>query len=220
MTGARGSLGHGHRRQNSTPAPYETAAPAKLNSILRSHGHRRGQTVDHGSIDLNVDLGHQKSIADLRGYYNHCQTPRTVQHPNCIPQAEQTFISSAQRPARQSNIYLPASTIRSEGQAFNQEQLQAIHAPASESTSTSFHDAPSFSQTNSRYPGSAFQAFGLEQLLVNELFRQQNLHMTQNGHTAGYHRSMHEVSVQPEASPDKPHAYVPTSRKIPRLTIN
>ena len=221
ISAAPNALGNGrHRRQISTPAaPFEVAAPAIMSNMQPRRSHRRGQTVDFSSFSPHVAMDRQhmpKTVSQLRDYFNEksgypSQQRNVHQYQSYAPQPEQSYIPSGM-PVQQSYQYQPS--LGSDCQAFNQEQLQAIHASTG-SPSPSSIGAPALSRSASecsentplklalhRMQQEQFSNQQNQQFIDNadwELFPQRNMPMAQNEQVTAYAGSMHPVSVQPKA---------------------
>ena len=65
---------HGHRRQISTPAPFEVAKQPVLAAMPPRRTHRRGQTVDYGSFSSQMPVVGRRNapnkVSQLRDYFN------------------------------------------------------------------------------------------------------------------------------------------------------
>ncbi|OGE53275.1 hypothetical protein PENARI_c008G08724 [Penicillium arizonense] len=221
ISAAPNALGNGrHRRQISTPAaPFEVAAPAIMSNMQPRRSHRRGQTVDFSSFSPHVAMDRQhmpKTVSQLRDYFNEksgypSQQRNVHQYQSYAPQPEQSYMPSGM-PVQQSYQYQPS--LGSDCQAFNQEQLQAIHASTG-SPSPSSIGAPALSRSASecsentplklalhRMQQEQFSNQQNQQFIDNadwELFPQRNMPMAQNEQMTAYAGSMHPVSVQPKA---------------------
>ncbi|EKV05949.1 C2H2 transcription factor (Swi5), putative [Penicillium digitatum PHI26] len=207
-----------HRRQISTPvAPYQ---PALVMTNMQPHrSHRRGQTVDYSSFSQQpVDRHTPKTVSQLRDYFNEksgfsYQQSDVQQYQSYAQQPERSFIPSGIH-VQQPYQYQPQQSLGSDCQAFNQEQLQAIHtttgspapssvgAPAlSRSTSESSENTP-LKLALHRMQQEQFSTQQHQQCTGNpdwELFPQRNIPVIQNEQVTAYAGPMHPVSVQPKA---------------------
>jgi regulatory protein SWI5 len=157
-----------------------------------------------------------KTVSQLRDYFNEksgypSQQRNVHQYQSYAPQQEQSYMPSGM-PVQQSYQYQPS--LGSDCQAFNQEQLQAIHASTG-SPSPSSIGAPALSRSTSecsentplklalhRMQQEQFSNRQNQQFIDNadwELFPQRNMPMAQNEQMTAYAGSMHPVSVQPKA---------------------
>ncbi|KZN93146.1 Metallothionein expression activator [Penicillium chrysogenum] len=214
------ALGTGrHRRQISTPvAPYQPA-PVMTNMQPR-RSHRRGQTVDYSSFSQQptMDRHMPKTVSQLRDYFNEksgfpSQQRDVQQYHSYAQQPERSFIPSSMH-MQQPYQYQPHQSLGSDCQAFNQEQLQAIHTTTG-SPAPSSVGAPALSRSASessentplklalhRMQQEQFSTQQQQQFIGNadwELFPQRNMPMGQNEQVTAYAGSMHPVSVQPKA---------------------
>ncbi|KAJ5827086.1 hypothetical protein N7447_003849 [Penicillium robsamsonii] len=213
------ALGNGrHRRQISTPvAPFELA-PVMTN-IQPRRSHRRGQTVDYSSFSqqATMDRHMPKTVSQLRDYFNEksgfsYQQKDSQQYQSYAQQPERSFIPSAVH--MQPYQYQPHQSLGSDCEAFNQEQLQAIHTTTG-SPSPSSVGAPAMSRSVSecsentplklalhRMQQEQFSNQQQQQFISNadwDLFPQRNIPMVQNEQVTAYAGPMHPVSVQPKA---------------------
>ncbi|KAJ6167827.1 hypothetical protein N7497_000670 [Penicillium chrysogenum] len=216
------ALGTGrHRRQISTPvAPYQPA-PVMTNMQPR-RSHRRGQTVDYSSFSQQptMDRHMPKTVSQLRDYFNEksgfpSQQRDVQQYHSYAQQPERSFIPSSMH-IQQPYQYQPHQSLGSDCQAFNQEQLQAIHTTTG-SPAPSSVGAPALSRSASESSENTPLKLALhrmqqeqfstqqqqqQQFIGNadwELFPQRNMPMGQNEQVTAYAGSMHPVSVQPKA---------------------
>lgn len=217
---APNALGNGrHRRQISTPAA-QFDAPVMANMQTR-RSHRRGQTVDYSSFNqqATMDRYAPKTVSQLRDYFNeksgYSPQQRDVQQYQSYGQPEQSFMPSSMH-MQHSCQYPNQPSLGSECQAFNQEQLQAIHTTAASPAPSSI-GAPALSRSASESSDNTPLKLALHRMQQEqfsnqqhqhqnfaanpdwELFPQHNVPMVQNEQVTAYAGSMHPVSVQPKA---------------------
>lgn len=198
--------GHHHRRQLSTPAPFDAAiVPQSMSAMPTRRTHRRGQTMDYGSYGQQmpaIDRRHaSKTVPELRDFFNAKsaglpQQVRNVQH------FQQSFIPNGL--PLQSQYQYQSSPMWSE------EELQGLYSASAAPTSPATTIAPALSR-------SASESSDKNASLQSTLYRmrqERNFAMLQGEQAAGRARVMHPVSVQPEISP-KMNPYL--SCKIRRL---
>lgn len=205
------SQGPGHRRQHSTPAPFEaptlTRPPMAGNPPRRAH--RRGQTVDYGSYTPQMPSADRrnapKTVPELRDFFNaksgftrHAQPAQ--QASSYSQQGQQSFIQPGLSAQEDSfHAYQPSWP-------WSQEELQDFYQASASSSSSS--SASSIAPALSR---SASESSDRNSPLKTALHRmrqeqQQNLSMAQQARMPGYTRPMQPLSVQPEAiSPRMDH---------------
>jgi regulatory protein SWI5 len=212
------ALGNGrHRRQISTPAaPFD--APFMGNMQPR-RSHRRGQTMDYSSFShqATMDRHQPKTVSQLRDYFNEksgFQSQRDVQqYQSYAQQPEQSFFPSGMH-IQQPYQYQNEPSLGSDCQAFNQEQLQAIHTTTG-SPAPSSVGAPALSRSASESSENTPLKLALHRMQQEqfsnqqhqhfagnadwELFPQPNMPMVQNEQVTAYAGPMHPVSVQPKA---------------------
>ncbi|KAJ5957168.1 hypothetical protein N7501_011447 [Penicillium viridicatum] len=229
------ALGTGrHRRQISTPvAPYQ---PPVMNNMQPRRSHRRGQTVDYSSFNQQppMDRHMPKTVSQLRDYFNEksgfpYQQRDVQQYQQYAQQPEQSFIPSSMH-MQQPYQYQPHQSLGSDCQAFNQEQLQAIHTTTG-SPAPSSVGAPALSRSASecsentplklalhRMQQEQFSNQQQQQFIGNadwELFPQRNMPMVQNEQVTAYAGQMHPVSVQPKAPSAKILSQMSTAYNSP-----
>ncbi|KUM64410.1 hypothetical protein ACN42_g2700 [Penicillium freii] len=229
------ALGTGrHRRQISTPvAPYQ---PPVMNNMQPRRSHRRGQTVDYSSFNQQppMDRHMPKTVSQLRDYFNEksgfpYQQRDVQQYQQYAQQPEQSFIPSGMH-MQQPYPYQPHQSLGSDCQAFNQEQLQAIHTTTG-SPAPSSVGAPALSRSASecsentplklalhRMQQEQFSNQQQQQFIGNadwELFPQRNIPMVQNEQVTAYAGQMHPVSVQPKAPSAKILSQMSTAYNSP-----
>ncbi|KAJ5516770.1 hypothetical protein N7527_008330 [Penicillium freii] len=229
------ALGTGrHRRQISTPvAPYQ---PPVMNNMQPRRSHRRGQTVDYSSFNQQppMDRHMPKTVSQLRDYFNEksgfpYQQRDVQQYQQYAQQPEQSFIPSGMH-MQQPYQYQPHQSLGSDCQAFNQEQLQAIHTTTG-SPAPSSVGAPALSRSASecsentplklalhRMQQEQFSNQQQQQFIGNadwELFPQRNMPMVQNEQVTAYAGQMHPVSVQPKAPSAKILSQMSTAYNSP-----
>ncbi|OQE05842.1 hypothetical protein PENVUL_c021G08457 [Penicillium vulpinum] len=215
-------MGNGrHRRQISTPvAPFEPA-PVMTN-IQPRRSHRRGQTVDYSSFSQQATIDRQmpKTVSQLRDYFNEksgfsYQQRDVQQYQSYAQQPERSFIPSAMH-IQQPYQYQSHQPLGSDCQAFNQEQLQAIHTTTG-SPAPSSVGAPALSRSASESSENTPLKLALHRMQQEqfsnqqqqqqqytgnadwELFPQRNMQMASNEQVTAYAGPMHPVSVQPKA---------------------
>ncbi|KAJ5674131.1 hypothetical protein N7462_009570 [Penicillium macrosclerotiorum] len=209
--------GH-HRRQLSTPAPFDaTTMPQPMSAIPPRRTHRRGQTMDYGSYGQQIPAvdrrNVQKTVPELRDFFNAKSAgipnqPRAVQQfTSYMPHAEQAFISSG-LPAQPSFSYQTSPM-------WSQEELQGLYAAATVSTSPVNTMAPALSRSasdNSDNNASLKNA-------LHRMRQERNLSMMQREQITGHSRVMQPLSVQPEAISPKMNPYLSyTSPLTPEST--
>ncbi|KXG48874.1 Zinc finger, C2H2 [Penicillium griseofulvum] len=226
------ALGSGrHRRQISTPAPFELA-PVMTNMQPR-RSHRRGQTVDYSAFSqqATMDRHMPKTVSQLRDYFNEksgFSYQQREQYQSYTQQPERSFIPAMHM--QQPYQYQPHQSLGSDCQAFNQEQLQAIHTTTG-SPAPSSVGAPALSRSASecsentplklalhRMQQEQFSNQQQQQFIGNadwELFPQRNMPMSQNEQVTAYAGSMHPVSVQPKAPSAKILSQMSTAYNSP-----
>ncbi|KAJ5561435.1 C2H2 transcription factor (Swi5) [Penicillium sp. DV-2018c] len=211
------ALGNGrHRRQISTPAsPFD--APFMGNMQPR-RSHRRGQTMDYSffSRQATMDRHQPKTVAQLRDYFNEkagFQSQRDAQqYQSYAQQPEQSFFPSGMQ--IQQPCQYQSQSLGSDCQAFNQEQLQAIHTTTG-SPAPSSVGAPALSRSASESSENTPMKLALHRMQQEqfsnqqhqhfagnadwELFPQPNMPAIQNEQVTAYAGPMHPVSVQPKA---------------------
>ncbi|KAJ5095374.1 hypothetical protein NUU61_004730 [Penicillium alfredii] len=236
ISAATNSLGHGHRRQISTPAPFE-AAPTVMANIPQPRGHRRGQTVDFASLSPQMTAARRNTpttVSQLRDFFNeksgHSRHSNAAQqYPSYSNQVDRPFTSDL--PTQQAYSFQSAASMGS----FNQEQLQAINVQAGDMSSPTSSIATALSRSSSQDSDTAALKQALyrmqqeqgqrnPQVFANqsqhpvdtvdwELFPQNHMSAIQKQHASGYTRSMHPLSVQPESRSDKAQTHNSTSCK-------
>ncbi|KAJ5174404.1 uncharacterized protein N7482_000281 [Penicillium canariense] len=209
--------GH-HRRQLSTPAPFDAAiAPQAMSAGQPRRTHRRGQTMDYGSYGQQipaVDLRHaSKTVPELRDFFNaksagfFQQAGAAQQFPDYLQQAEQSFIPSG-LPAQEPYQYQSSPM-------WSQEELHGLYSASTATTSLATKIAPPLSR-------SASESSDKNASLKNALHRmrqERNLSMMQREQVTGYPRAMQPLSVQPEAISPKMNPYISyTSPLTPEST--
>lgn len=202
--------GH-HRRQHSTPAPFEapTLARPPMAGIPPRRAHRRGQTVDYGSYTPQIPTADRrnapKTVPELRDFFNaKSGFPRHVQPaqqgPSYSQQGQQSFLQPG-LPAHDDSYhaYQPSWP-------WSQEELQGFYQASASGSSSS-----SASSTAPALSRSASESSDKNSPLKTALHRmrqeqQQNISMAQQARIAGYSRPMQTLSVQPETiSPRMDH---------------
>lgn len=159
-----------------------------------------------------------KTVSQLRDYFNEksgfpYQQRDVQQYQQYAQQPERSFIPSNMH-MQQPYQYQPHQSLGSDCQAFNQEQLQAIHTTTG-SPAPSSVGAPALSRSASecsentplklalhRMQQEQFSNQQQQQFIGNadwELFPQRNMPMVQNEQVTAYAGQMHPVSVQPKA---------------------
>ena len=214
---APNALGNGrHRRQISTPAPYEVPTPAVMH---QRRSHRRGQTVDYGSFSPQATIDRQympKTVSQLRDYFNEksgfpFQQRDVQQYQSYAQQPEQSYFTSG-LPAQQPYQCQSQAPLGADCQAITQDQLQAIHttspvpssigAPAlSRSVSDSSENTP-LKLALHRMQQEQFSSQQHQQFTDHtdwELFPRRNMPMVKNEQVTAYAGPMDPVSVQPRA---------------------
>ncbi|CAG8257451.1 unnamed protein product [Penicillium salamii] len=217
MITAPNALGNGrHRRQISTPAaPYEVPTSAIMH---QRRSHRRGQTMDYGSFNPQASVDRQympKTVSQLRDYFNEksgfpCQQRDVHQYQSYGQQPEQSYFPS-ELPAQQSYQYQPQASLGAECQAFDQDQLQAIHAASPVPSSIG---APALSRSASESSENTPLKLALHRMQSEqtssqqqqftdhadwELFSRHGDPVVQGEQVTAYVECMHPVSVQPKA---------------------
>ncbi|KAJ5588822.1 hypothetical protein N7537_011500 [Penicillium hordei] len=229
------ALGTGrHRRQISTPvAPYQPA-PVMTNMQPR-RSHRRGQTVDYSSFSQQpMDRHMPKTVSQLRDYFNEksgfpYQQRDVQQYQQYAQQPERSFVPSGMH-MQQPYQYQPHQSLGSDCQAFNQEQLQAIHTTTG-SPAPSSVGAPALSRSASECSENTPLKLALHRIQQEqfsnqqqqkftgnsdwELFPQRNMPMVQNEQVTAYAGQMHPVSVQPKAPSAKILSQMSTAYNSP-----
>lgn len=196
--------GH-HRRQLSTPAPFEapTITRPSMAGIPPRRAHRRGQTVDYGSYTPQMpsaDRRHApKTVPELRDLFNAksgfpCQAQPAQQVSSHPQQVRQSFFQSGM-PGQEDSYH----AYQQPSWPWSQEELQEFYQASASGPSSSSGSsiAPALSR-------SASESSDKNSPLKTALYRmrqeqQQNLSMAQQARITGYARPMHQLSVQPEA---------------------
>ncbi|KAJ5793629.1 hypothetical protein N7457_000228 [Penicillium paradoxum] len=236
MQSAPNALGNGrHRRQISTPAA-QFDAPVMANMQTR-RSHRRGQTVDYSSYSqqATMDRYAPKTVSQLRDYFNEKAgySSRDVQqYQSYAQQPEQSFMPSAMT-MQQAYQYQSHPSLGADCQAFNQEQLQAIHTSTGSPAPSSI-GAPALSRSASQSSDNTPLKFALHHMQQGqfsnqhqqyagnpdwELFPQHSMPMVQQEQATTYAGAMHQVSVQPKAPSAKILSQISTAYNSP-LTPN
>jgi regulatory protein SWI5 len=233
---APNALGNGrHRRQISTPAPYEVPTSVVMH---QRRSHRRGQTVDYGSFNPQPAIDRQympKTVSQLRDYFNEksgfpYQQRDVQQYQSYAQQPEQSYFPPGQL-AQQPHQYQSQASLGADCQAFSQDQLQAIHTT---SPAPSSIGAPSLSRSASESSENTPLKLALHRMQQEqfsnqqhqqftdhndwELFPQRNMPMIKNEPVTAYAGQMYPVSVQPKAPSARILSQISTACK--RLTLS
>ena len=199
--------GH-HRRQLSTPAPFDaTITPQAMSAIPTRRTHRRGQTMDYGSYGQQipaVDRRHaSKTVPELRDFFNAKsagipqQTRNVQQFPAYIQRPEPSFVPNG-LPVLQQSCQYQSSPM------WSQEELQGLYSTSAASTSTATTIAPALSR-----PASESSDKNASMPSALHCMRQKrNLSMMQREQTTRHSRVMQPLSVQPEGVSPKTNPYL------------
>jgi regulatory protein SWI5 len=234
ISAASNTMGNGrHRRQISTPGPYEVPTSAVMH---QRRSHRRGQTVDHGSFNPQVAIDRQympKTVSQLRDYFNeksgypfqHRDVQQYQLYAQQPEQSEQSYFPPGQL-AQQPHQYQPHISLGADCQAFTQDQLQAIHTT---SPAPSSIGAPALSRSASESSENTPLKLALHRMQQEqfsnqqhqqfndhadwELFPQRNVPMMKNEPVTAYVGHMHPVSVQPKAPSSRILSQISTACK-------
>lgn len=209
--------GH-HRRQLSTPAPFDAAiTPQAMSAIPTRRTHRRGQTMDYGSYGQQipaVDQRHaSKTVPELRDFFNAKsagipqQARNLQQFPAYIQRSEHSSVPSG-LPVMQQSCQYQSSPM------WSQAELQGLYSASAASTSPATTIAPALSR-------SASESSDKNASLTSALYRmrqERNLSMMQREQTTRHPRVMQPLSVQPEGISPKMNPYL--SCKIENILIH
>ena len=230
MISPSSTLSHGHRRQLSTPAPFEAAQPPVMSAMPPRRTHRRGQTVDYGSFSSQIPAVDRRNasnkVAQLRDFFNEKSGySRPVS-------AAQQFPPSLQQDG-QSMMSLGLPTLH-EGQyqtsyMWNPEELQDIYAGPGNTASFPTPTAPILSRSASDNPDpnaplkNAMYRMRQERqqrdLKRWESISQQPL-MIPKEQTTIYEHSIHQHPVQPEGISPKENPYLSCKSRTCSLKLD
>lgn len=193
--------GHHHRRQLSTPAPFDAAiVPQSMSAMPTRRTHRRGQTMDYGSYGQQmpaIDRRHAlKTVPELRDFFN-AKSAGLPQQVRNAQQFQQSFISTGLSVPQQQYQY-------ESSQMWSQEELKGLYSASAASTSPATTIAPALSR-------SASESSDRNASLQSTLYRmrqERNFAMLQGEQAAGRSRVMQQLSVQPEAMSPKMNPYL------------
>lgn len=193
--------GHHHRRQLSTPAPFDAAiAPQTMSAIPTRRTHRRGQTMDYGSYGQQipaVDRRHaSKTVPELRDFFN-AKSAGLPQQARNAHNFTQSFAPTG-LPVPQQQYQYQSSPM------WSQEELQGLYSASTASTSSATTIAPALSR-------SASESSDKNASLQSTLYRmrqERNFAMMQREQATGHSRVMQPLSVQPEGISPKMNPYL------------
>lgn len=174
--------------------------------------------MDYGSFNPQASVDRQympKTVSQLRDYFNEksgfpCQQRDVHQYQSYGQQPEQSYFPS-ELPAQQSYQYQPQASLGAECQAFDQDQLQAIHAASPVPSSIG---APALSRSASESSENTPLKLALHRMQSEqtssqqqqftdhadwELFSRHGDPVVQGEQVTAYVECMHPVSVQPKA---------------------
>lgn len=212
MISPSSTLSHGHhRRQISTPAPFEAAQPRPMaTSIPPRRAHRRGQTVDYGSFGPHaaaVDRRNATSkVTRLRDFFNEksgfSQQGMTAQQFAPAMQDQQSFIPSdlPAHPQYQSNVM------------WSREDLEGMYGQVGNAAAFPTPIAPALMRSASDNPDpNAAMKNNIHRMRQDQEQRPrfgQPISMISKEQAAAFAQSMQPVSVQPEAISPKINPYL------------
>lgn len=202
------TLSHGHRRQISTPALFEAAKPPVLAAMPPRRTHRRGQTVDYGSVSSQIPAVDRRNapnkVAQLRDFFNEKAgysrpTSAAYQLQSSQQQDGPSFMPSG-IPTAQAAQYQPSYT-------WSPEELQTICGTPGGPASSAVPTAPPLSR-------SASDNADANASLKNAMYRMRQVReqrdlqqweslsqpqtMIPKEQATGYAHSTEQLSVQPE----------------------
>lgn len=223
--------GH-HRRQHSTPVPFEapTLARPPMAGIPPRRAHRRGQTVDYGSCTPQMaSAGRRnapKTVPELRDYFNaKSGFPRHVQSA----QQDSSYSQQGQQSFIQSELPAPEDSYHTYQPSWpwSQEELQDLYQASASGSSSSCASsiAPALSRSASESSDKNSPLKTALHRMRQQQQQQQNLSMAQQARMTGYTRPMQPLSIQPEAvSPRMDHfsckILCVTHRVVYELTVS
>lgn len=212
MISPSSTLSHGHhRRQISSPAPFELAQPRVMSAIPPRRTHRRGQTVDYSSFGPQaapVDRRNARSkVTQLRDYFNE---------KSGFPQQGMTALGlapSLQDPQSFSPSNLPMHSQYQSNLMWSREELDSIYGQVGNSATFPNPIAPALarSASDNTESNAAFRQTahrGRQDREQHSYFSQQNPSMISKEQMAAFAQSMQPVSVQPEDLSSKIHPYL------------
>ncbi|KAJ5155606.1 hypothetical protein N7492_008409 [Penicillium capsulatum] len=211
MISPSSTLSHGHhRRQISSPAPFNVAQPRAMAGLPPRRTHRRGQTVDYGSFSPQAAVDRRSAtnkVTQLRDFFNEKSG-----FPHHALAAQQ-FASSMQDSQSFTSSNTPVHSQYQPGLMWTREELDGIYGEMGDTASFPNPVAPALARSASdNTESNAAMKHNLHRMRQDRgqrgYYAQQNPPMISKEQVAAFTQSMQPVSVQHDDLSPKINPYL------------